>query len=69
MEWGIVCTVVGTGLGIIGFIYTLIRNFKKDIKENFEKHEKRFEMIDQRLFLLCMGKTLPEILKSERNVK
>lgn len=76
MDWGMFFTVVGTGLAIAAFLNQIIRNFKEDVKdllkkqdENFAKHEKRFEMIDQRLFLLCMGKTLPEILKAEREVK
>jgi hypothetical protein len=73
MELGVIFTVIGTGLAVIGLNYQIMRNFKQDVnqailkmEENFAKHEKRFEMIDQRLFLLCLGKDLPSILKSER---
>lgn len=66
MDWGIFATVIATGIAVVGFIYQMMRNFKEDVNKNFEKHERRFEKIDQRLFLLCMGKSLPEILISER---
>jgi hypothetical protein len=80
MDWGVFWTVIGCALGGIVFIYQILRNFKseieisfnvlkEDVNKKFEKHEKRFELIDQRLFLLCMGKSLPEILKSEREEK
>jgi hypothetical protein len=69
MDLGIFFTVIGTGMAIIAFIYQIMRNFKEDVNNNFEKHEKRFELIDQRLFLLCLGKDLPSILKSEREEK
>ena len=73
MDWGIFWTMFGTALAIIGFVYQIMRNFKADVNnsfkefgDRFEKHERRFEKIDQRLFLLCMGKSLPDILRSER---
>lgn len=73
MDNGIFWTVIGTGITVIGLVYQIMRNFKEDVnktlksfEDNFERHERRFEKLDQRLFLLCMGKTLPEILKSER---
>ena len=53
----------------ITFIYQIMGNFKEDVNKNFEKHEKRFETMDQRLFLLCLGKDLPSILKAEREEK
>lgn len=69
MDWGIFFTIIGTGIAMAAFFYQIIRNFKEDVNKNFDKCEKRFEMIDQRMFLLCMGKTLPEILKYEREEK
>lgn len=76
MDWGIFFTVIGTGIGVVALIYQIMRNFKTDVNsclekmdKNFEKHELRFEKIDQRLFLLCLGKDLPSILKSEREGK
>jgi hypothetical protein len=69
-------TVIGTGVAVIGLVYQIMRNFKQDVNRMFERYdhkldlmEKRFETIDQRLFLLCMGKSLPDILKSERDKK
>lgn len=73
MDWRLVLTIIGTGLAMIGFVYNVLRNFKADVNKMFEKYDKkldgferRFEMMDQRMFLLCMGKTLPEVLKAER---
>lgn len=70
MQWisllSLILTILGTGIGLGAFLYQIIRNFKEDVNKNFERHEKRFEKIDQRLFLLCIGKSLPDILKAER---
>lgn len=66
MDWAIFITVIGTGIAVVTLVYQVMRNFKDDVNKNFEKHERRFEKIDQRLFLLCLGKDLPSILKSER---
>jgi hypothetical protein len=76
MEIGTIATVIGTGIGTVGLIYQIMRNFKADINKNFERYdekfesiERRFEKMDQRLFLLCLGKDLPSILKAEREEK
>lgn len=68
-----VITMAGTGIAVIAFVYQFLRNFKADINEKlkeqdakFNAYERRFEKMDQRLFLLCLGKDLPSILKSER---
>lgn len=73
MDWGIFWTMFASVATTIGFVYQIMRNFKDDVNKKlnemdkkFELHERRFEKIDQRLFLLCMGKSLPDILKSER---
>ncbi len=66
MDWRLFFTIIGTGFAIVGFIYNFMRNFKNDINKRFEVSDRRFEMMDQRMFLLCMGKTLPEVLKAER---
>jgi hypothetical protein len=66
MDWGTILTTIATGIAVIGFVYQIMRNFKEDVNKSFEKHEKRFEILDQRLFLLCIGKSLPDILKAER---
>lgn len=76
MEIGTIATVIGTGIGTVGFVYQIMRNFKSDINDKFKEQnkkfeimERRFEKIDQRLFLLALGKDLPSILKSEREEK
>jgi hypothetical protein len=76
MDWGLVITIIGTGIGLAAFLNQIIRNLKADVQasfdridKNFEKHEQRFEQLDQRLFLLCMGKDLASILKAEREKK
>ena len=69
MEIGTIATVIGTGITTVTLVYQIMRNFKDDVNKNFEKHERRFEKIDQRLFLLCLGKDLPSILNAEREEK
>ncbi len=76
-DWKVLLASLAVCIAAGGLIYNFLRNFKADINlrfeqmdqkfdKKFEKHERRLEQMDQRLFLLCMGKTLPEILKSER---
>lgn len=69
MEIATIATVIATGVTTVGLVYQIMRNFKEDVNKNFEKHERRFEKIDQRLFLLCLGKDLPSILKAEKEEK
>lgn len=59
-------TIIGTAVTVIGLVYQIMRNFKSDVNKNFDKLEKRLERQDQRIFLLCMGKSFTDILKSER---
>lgn len=70
---GVILTILGTGVGVVTLVYQIMRNFKDDVNSKFEamerrldKSDARFEKIDQRLFLLALGKDLPSILKSER---
>ena len=58
MDWYNFATVVGTGIGIISFIYSIYRNFKNEI-----------EKLDNRIFQLAMGKSLKEILLEENKNK
>ena len=75
-----ILAILGTGIGIVTLNYRFMRNFKNDMNKiferfeeraerRFEQMERRFEQMDERLFLLCMGKSLPDILKAEREEK
>jgi hypothetical protein len=41
-------TIIGTGLAIVSLIYSIIRNFRKDLAERFDKIDDRFDKIDNR---------------------
>jgi hypothetical protein len=66
MDWGIFWTILGSALGIIGFVYTFLRNVKEDIKSMIDLHDNKFEVLDNRIFQLAMGKSLKDIMKEEK---
>lgn len=49
-------TVVGTGLTVISFMHTIIKNLKDDVNRNIEKLEtnmnRRFESMDNKIISL-----------------
>lgn len=61
-DFGIILAVLGTGAGVASFIYTIVRNLKKDFDEKFER-------LDNRIFQLAMGKSLKEIMLEEKGEK
>ena len=58
----LVFIVIGTGLTTVGLIYTVIRNFRKDLKADREKFEAAVQAQDERIFQLATGKTLKEAM-------
>ena len=70
MDWSLFWTIIGVVFGAtvstIGIISHVIRNFKTDIKSMLAAHEARFEIMENRIFQLAMGKSLKEILQEER---
>lgn len=59
MDWGIFWTIIGASSGVVGLIYLIIRNFKTDFNA-------KFDLLDNRIFQLAMGRSLKEILKEEK---
>lgn len=64
---------VVTGLGVLGLVYTFLRNFKTDMKDSFASLEKRMDRTDdritsleERMFLMATGKTLAEAILEEK---
>lgn len=55
-----------TGLTVIGFVYTFLRNFKTDISSQMDRLEKRIDQQDDRIFFLATGRTLQEAIIQER---
>lgn len=62
-----------TGLGVLGLVYTFLRNFKGDIKNSIEGLEKRMDRSDarltsleERMFYMATGKTLAEAILIEK---
>ena len=45
--------IIGSAVTVLGFLYTFLRNFKKDMDERFDKMdaklEKKFYEMDQRV--------------------
>lgn len=69
MIWGEVLT----GLTVIGFVYTFLRNFKTDINASIERLEKRMDRSDERItsleermFYMATGKSLQEAILEEK---
>lgn len=65
MEW----QVIGTGIGIIGFTYGFLRNFKNDVNKRIDRLEVRLDQQDDRMFWLMTGKTLNEAILAEKMKK
>ena len=70
METGVILTVIGTGVSVVGLVYTIIRNFKNDIDIKFTQQEERIfkhlAIQDERIFLLATGKTLKEAMMEDK---
>jgi hypothetical protein len=62
MEW----QVIGTGIGIIGFTYGFLRNFKNDVNKRIDRLEVRLDQQDDRMFWLMTGKTLSDAILAEK---
>ena len=65
MEW----QVIGTGLGIIGFTYGFLRNFKNDVNKKIDRLEVRLDQQDDRMFWLMTGRTLSDAILDEKKKK
>ncbi len=70
-------TVISCSVGIIGFMYSIMRNFKNDINGRMDRRldafEKRMDVfdakilsLDERMFWLSTGKSLADAIKEER---
>jgi len=57
--WSIFWTMGGFSVCVVGLIYTIVRNFKKDFND-------KFVLMEERIFQLAMGKSFKEILKEEK---
>lgn len=49
MDVATIATILGTGIGVAGFIYTYLRNFKADMDARFDKMSERFVEMDKRV--------------------
>jgi len=69
--------LIGCSIGIVSFVYAIMRNMKADIKQDFESRfaifDKRMDSFDRRLnsmqeqmFLLSTGKTLAQAILEEK---
>lgn len=47
MDWIQGFTIIGTGVGIVGFIYMFLENIKKDLNEKISRRSSKVENLDQ----------------------
>ena len=66
MDIGLNLTIIGVGVGTVGFIYQVIRNFRADIDARFDKFDNKITSIEERMFYLSSGKTLAEAIMLEK---
>jgi len=64
---------IGTGMAVLALVYTFLRNFKTDLKEQVKgitdqinKICARQDDLDARIFFLATGKTLREAILEEK---
>jgi hypothetical protein len=76
MDTGIAWTIIGVGVGSVGFIYQALSNFKADIDRRMDRFESRMDSFDdkiisleERMFHLATGKTLAEAIILEKMKK
>lgn len=71
MDWGAFATIVGTGFTVIAVLYTFMRNFKIDIKEDLKELKEQVTDIDRRLCRIEGALSAKDccILKDDRQVK
>jgi hypothetical protein len=63
---GAAVTVIGTGIGLVSFNYTFLRNFKEDVRRQVEKNEQKTEQLDARMFQVLTGKKLEDAILEEK---
>ncbi len=49
MNWIEALTIIGTGFTVAGFIYTAIRNSRKDLSDKFEKIDSKWIATNERM--------------------
>lgn len=49
MDWNMFWVAIGSIAAIVTLIYLMLRNFKTDMKERFDKIDVRFDKIDEEL--------------------
>lgn len=55
-----------TGLTVLAFVYSFLRNFRTDITLQIDRLERRIDAQDDRIFFLASGKTLQEAILLEK---
>lgn len=63
---GEMATIIGTGVGVIGFVYMFFRNFKTDMNAHMNRLEQRIDTIDERMFYLSTGRSLHDAILAEK---
>lgn len=49
MDIATTATIIGTAIGVLGFIYAFLRNFKNDINEHIDRIDRNWEKTNDRL--------------------
>lgn len=61
-----ILTAIGSVVTISSIFYTIVRNFRTDFNEKFDKMEKRLDNIDEKMFYLATGKSLAQAILEEK---
>jgi len=49
MDWGIIATIIGAALAVIGFNYQILRNFKCDVNQHIDELGVKIDATNRRL--------------------
>jgi hypothetical protein len=66
MDWGLFWTIIGTGIGIVGFIWQILHNIELRLDAKIDKLESRVDSLDEKIFWVITGRNLKEAILEER---
>lgn len=65
-DWLTILTIITSALTVIGAVFGFFKWFKGIFDKKFAQSDAKFELLEERIFQLAMGKSLKEIMKEEK---